>query len=84
MRKIFFGRNTVEKEGTIDYFLLVEELEEPLVEHYGIQVKKGNEEASIRRITVSQKGILTLLSAMLRLTVTPVAARDVVEDWLLI
>ena len=34
-------------------------------------------------ITASQSGILSLLSKLMRGSVTPVAARDVVEDWLL-
>ena len=66
----------------VDYFLLVEEWD-ALWECYGIRVESGGERAEIQRITVSRAGILTLLSKLMRGSVTPVAARDVVEDWLL-
>ena len=66
----------------VDYFLLVER-RDPCWEHYGICVESGGERAEIQRITVSRAGILTLLSKLMRGSVTPVAARDVVEDWLL-
>ena len=52
----------------LDYFLLVE---------------SGGERTEIPGITASQSGILSLLSKLMRGSVTPVAARDVVEDWLL-
>ena len=56
----------------VDYFLLVER-RDPCWEHYGI----------CQRITVSRAGILSLLSKLMQGGVTPVAARYVVEDWLL-
>ena len=59
----------------VDYFLLVEEWD-ALWECYGIRVESGG-------VTASQSGILSLLSKLMRGSVTPVAARDVVEDWLL-
>ena len=58
----------------VDYFLLVEEWD-ALWECYGIRVESGGERTEIPGITASQSGI--------RGSVTPVAARDVVEDWLL-
>ena len=60
----------------VDYFLLVEEWD-ALWECYGIRVESGP------GIPASQSGILSLLSKLMRGSVTPVAARDVVEDWLL-
>ena len=66
----------------VDYFLLVEERDAP-PGHYGICVESGGERTVIPAITVSQPGILSLLSRLMHGGVTPVAARDVVEDWLL-
>ena len=66
----------------VDYFLLVEE-QDALWEHYGICVESGGERAEIPGITASQTGILSLLSKLMQGGVTPVAARYVVEDWLL-
>ncbi len=54
-----------------------------LWECYGIRVESGGERTEIPGITASQSGILSLLSKLMRGSVTPVAARDVVEDWLL-
>ena len=56
----------------VDYFLLVEEWD-ALWECYGIRVESGGERTEIP----------SLLSKLMRGSVTPVAARDVVEDWLL-
>lgn len=47
------------------------------------RVESGGERTEIPGITASQSGILSLLSKLMRGSVTPVAARDVVEDWLL-
>ena len=66
----------------VDYFLLVEERETRWA-HYGICVESGGERTVIPAITISQPGILSLLSRLMHGGVTPVAARDVVEDWLL-
>ena len=65
----------------VDYFLLVEEWD-ALWECYGIRVESGGERTEIPGITASQSGILSLLSKLMRGSVTPVAARDVVEVWL--
>ena len=61
----------------VDYFLLVEEWD-ALWECYGIRVESGGERTEIPGITASQSGILSLLSKLMRGSVTPVAARDVV------
>ena len=66
----------------VDYFLLVEE-RDALWEQYGIRVESGGERTEILGITTSQPRILALLSKLMLGGVTPVAARDVVEDWLL-
>ena len=74
MRAFLVGRRPC-RGVPVDYFLLVEEWD-ALWECYGIRVE-------IPGITASQSGILSLLSKLMRGSVTPVAARDVVEDWLL-
>ena len=77
MRAFLVGRRPC-RGVPVDYFLLVEEWD-ALWECYGIRVESGGE----RTETASQSGILSLLSKLMRGSVTPVAARDVVEDWLL-
>ena len=49
----------------------------------GIQVEVGREKTVIPRITPSQVAVLALAERLIRGCVTPVTARDVVEDWLL-
>ena len=67
----------------MDYFLLVEEWD-ALWECYGIRVESGGERTEIPGITASQSGILSLLSKLMRGSVTPVAARDVVEEYMMV
>ena len=81
MRACFVGRRPC-RGVPVDYFLLVDE-RDALREHYGICVESGGERAEIPAITVWRAGIQTLLSRLMQGGVTPVAARDVVEDWLL-
>ena len=81
MRACHMGRRPC-RGVPVDYFVLVEE-QDGLWEHYGICVESGGERTAIPGITVSQTGILSLLSRLMRGGVTPAAARDVVEDWLL-
>ena len=51
--------------------------------HLMLTLESGGERTEIPGITASQPGILSLLSKLMRGSVTPVAARDVVEDWLI-
>lgn len=81
MRAFLVGRRPC-RGIPVDYFLLVEE-RDTFWEHYGIRVESGGERTEIPGITASQPGILSLLSKLMRGEVTPVAARYVVEDWLL-
>ena len=81
MRAFLVGRRPC-RGIPVDYFLLVEE-RDALWEHYGIRVESGGERTEIPSFTAAQSGILALLSELMRGSVTPVAARDVVEDWLL-
>ena len=81
MRAFLVGRRPC-RGIPVDYFLLVEE-RDALWEHYGIRVESGGERTEMPGITAPQPGILSLLSKLMRGEVTPVAARYVVEDWLL-
>ena len=81
MRAFLVGRRPC-RGIPVDCFLLVEE-RDALWEHYGIRVESGGERTEVPGITASQPGILSLLSKLMRGEVTPVAARYVVEDWLL-
>lgn len=50
---------------------------------YGIRVECGADQAELRDLTPVAGRARGLLEAMCRGAVTPVAVRDVVEDWLL-
>lgn len=80
VRKIWFGEAEC-RGNTVRYYLLAEEWKE-LGESYGLQVRYGEESAMIPDITISQRHIERLLQALVRGGVTPVTAREVVDDWL--
>ena len=80
MRRIFVG-NAVCGQKLIRYYLL--EYDTAGRACYGIQVEVGREKTVIPRITPSQVAVLALAEWLIRGCVTPVTARDVVEDWLL-
>ena len=79
MRKIWFGQSEC-RGAAVRYYLLVEETAG--VERYGLQVRCGEETETVPDVTVSRRRIQALLGAMVRGGVTPVTAREVVEDWL--
>lgn len=81
MRKVLAAQELCGEE-LVSYYLLVGD-EAEFAENYGVEVVGCGERVSIPGITCSQMQVHTLLSAMVRCGVTPVAARDVVEDWLL-
>lgn len=83
MRSILVGEAAC-LEQTVEYYLLVEPVGETEGEVYGIGVKLGGESETIPGITVSQRRVQSLLDVLIQGSVTPVAARDVVEDWLLL
>ncbi|MCI8909774.1 MAG: hypothetical protein HFG09_03755 [Oscillibacter sp.] len=81
MRSILTG--TAECGGSdVRYYLLQEPLGEE-AECYGVAVEYGGERAELRDLTPSRGRAEELLERMRRGQVTPVTARDVVEDWLL-
>ena len=69
-------------EVPVRYFLLEEQLEDHAAV-YGVSVEYGGEEDSVRRLAGSREQVEALLAALARGSVTPVALRDEVEDWLL-
>ncbi|MDR3209025.1 MAG: DUF6514 family protein [Oscillospiraceae bacterium] len=67
---------------TLDYAILVEDTY--FGENYGISVisRQSGERVHICGITPSSEKIYELYERMIRYCVTPVVARDIVEDWL--
>ncbi len=80
VRKFWMGRRICGCRS-VDYYLLVETLG-PRLRQYGICVECGGERENIPGIAVSCDQVRLLLESMMNGVVTPVAARDVVEDWL--
>ena len=67
---------------TVTYYLVAENLPKIGVT-YGIEVRTSRgEHICIRDISASVDAIRALLELMIRNAVTPVAAWDVVRDWL--
>lgn len=79
VRKILFGQSEC-CGAVVCYYLLAEEMAG--MERYGLQVCCGEEMETVPDITSSQRQIQALMAAMAKGGVTPVAVRDVVEDWL--
>lgn len=80
VRKIWFGQSECCGRA-VRYYLVAEDLH-GLGEIYGVQVEYGGETETVPDITSSQKHAEILLKAMARGSVTPVTAREVVDDWL--
>lgn len=76
----------VSPERRRHYALLVDDIEVDgfHCESYGLMVRDVDtgEETAVRHITVNSAQALALLSRVARLAVSPVALRDVVEDYL--
>ena len=66
----------------VHYYLLVETLKND-TELYGVAVEYREERAEIPAVTVFRRRAEALAELLRRGAVTPVAARDVTEDWLL-
>ncbi len=82
MHSILIGKQEI-LEKSAAYYLLMEEAGN-VCESYGVEVCfEDGEQCRIPGITCSQTGILCLISMLMRCTVTPVALRDVVDDWIL-
>ena len=70
------------KEMNIRYFLLKKYVKGQ-GETYGISVESDEEQVTVRQITTKREDIEELLERLIRGGVTPIAVRDVMEDWLL-
>ena len=74
-------------QQTLTYFITVDEMADQLsgtvIEQYGVGVSimEAAEESSVRRITVSADKIRRLSDLLASNMVTPVALRDVIDDW---
>lgn len=90
MRELFVEtRSAVGEDGVVhrfDYYVLVGDMEvggRLACESYGIKVcEQGGDTACIPDLTVSVSRIDGLMELLLRNTVGPASARDVVEDWM--
>ncbi len=80
MRKMLVGEAQC-RESQARYYLLEEEMETS--GSYGVQIEMEDEEASVRDLSPSRQRVEALAEALVRGAVTPVALRDVVDDWLL-
>ncbi len=80
MRRLFVGEARC-RASQARYYLLGEGTEES--GSYGVLVEMDGEEASAADLSPSRQRVLELAEALVRGAVTPVALRDVVDDWLL-
>lgn len=79
MRKLLVGEARC-RASQARYYLL-EEAEKP--GSYGVQIEMEGEAAAVRDLSPSRQRVEALAEALVRGAVTPVALRDVVDDWLL-
>lgn len=80
MRKLFVGEAPC-RALPARYYLLEEDGEDS--GSYGVQVELEGEKASARALSPSRQKVRALAETLARGAVTPVALRDVVDDWLL-
>ena len=80
MYKVLVGETEILGEKT-SYFLLEEIM--GVIENYGVEIVWGMEQCCIRGITVSGDRAWHLIELLMYHSVTPIALRDVIDDWLL-
>ena len=66
--------------SSIEYHLITDVLDG--TERYGILVQLGTEQAAISDISTSKERVQALAEQMMAGSVSPITARDIVEDWL--
>ena len=81
MRRLLIGRARC-RAAQAHYYLLEEEPEEGGTS-YGVEIELEGESALVTALSPSRKKVEALAAALIRGAVTPVALRDVVDDWLL-
>lgn len=70
------------RELSVRYYLLAEGVKSGR-RRYGVLVEGGGDRQMIPAVTPSRRRVQALLALLIQGCVTPAAARDVVEDWLL-
>ena len=80
MEKWFVGEALC-RAAWVRYYLLEEETAESV--SYGVEIELGGEAEAVRNLSPSRRRVRELAEELARGTVTPVALRDVVDDWLL-
>lgn len=80
MRELFVGEALC-RASQARYYLLEEDLGK--IGSYGVRIELEGEEASVTDLSPSRQRVEALAEALVRCSVTPVALRDVVDDWLL-
>ncbi|MDO4314685.1 MAG: DUF6514 family protein [Oscillospiraceae bacterium] len=81
MRKYLAG-SALCRELQVRYYLLAGEVRDGR-RMYGVLVESGGGRELIPSVTPSRRRAQSLLALLVQGHVTPVTARDVVEDWLL-
>ena len=82
MERSLYGTALLDEGREIRYYFLTDQARQQ-EESCGVLVEFGGEEAAIMDLSPSRRRVRSLLGRMSRGTVTPVALRDVVDDWLL-
>ncbi len=81
MRKLLMGEAQC-RAARARYYLLEEETVNS-GPSYGVEVELEGETAAVRDLSPSRQKAAELAEVLAQGTVTPVALRDVVDDWLL-
>lgn len=81
MRKWLVGKARC-RAAQAQYYLLEEEAEGG-GPSYGVEIDLEGESAAVRDLSAARGRVEALAAALVRGAVTPVALRDVVDDWLL-
>ena len=69
-------------DAALRYYLLTKKSAMGVL--YGVQAELNGERTAVPGITLSRRRVQSLLDGLIRGQVTPVALRDVVDDWLLV
>ena len=80
MGKRFVGEALCQT-ARVRYYLLEEDAAEPA--SYGVEIELEGETAAVRDLSPCRERVQALAEKLVRGAVTPVALRDVVDDWLL-
>lgn len=76
MRKLLIGESRC-RALPARYYLMEEKMS------YGVQIELEGESAAVTGLSPSRRRVRELAERLVRGTVTPIALRDVADDWLL-